>query len=61
LDQVVKKHRAPRSEVIRRALELYFYRLESERDARIYEERPLDASELALADDAKAWQRSPAW
>lgn len=50
-----------RSDVIRRALETYLYRLECERDARAYEEQPLTDAELSLADDPRGWKPTPAW
>jgi metal-responsive CopG/Arc/MetJ family transcriptional regulator len=61
LDRVVGALRASRSEVIRRALDVYLYRLECERDARAYEKQPLSDAELALADDPDAWQGAPSW
>jgi len=61
LDRAARRLKESRSEVLRRALELYLYRLECERDARVYAEKPLSDSELALADDPKAWKGTPAW
>jgi len=39
----------------------HLYRLESERDARRYEESPLSDKELAFADDPKALASMPEW
>lgn len=61
LDRAARGLRESRSEVVRRALELYLYRLECERDARAYQSAPLSDAELALADDPKAWKGTPAW
>jgi Arc/MetJ-type ribon-helix-helix transcriptional regulator len=61
IDALVGQHHGSRSDVIRRALELYLYRLACERDAQRYAELPLTDSELALADDQRAWSATPAW
>lgn len=61
LGRVAKGLHSSRSEVIRRALELYLYRLDCERDASVYARQPLTPSELALADDADGWKDTPAW
>jgi metal-responsive CopG/Arc/MetJ family transcriptional regulator len=61
LDRVVDALHASRSEVIRRALDVYLYQLECERDARAYERQPLSDAELALADDPEAWRGTPTW
>ena len=46
---------------MRRAIELYLYRLACERDACRYEALPLTDAELALADDPQAWAGTPEW
>lgn len=61
LERVAGAAHASRSEVIRRAIELYLYRLDCERDARAYEALPLSDAELALADDPKGWTGTPGW
>jgi Arc/MetJ-type ribon-helix-helix transcriptional regulator len=61
VDRLVRALRTSRSDVIRRALELYLYRLECEHDARVYELEPLTSSELALADEEQAWKGTPTW
>lgn len=61
IDQIVGALHSSRSGVIRRALELYLYRLECERDACAYEQHGLTDVELALADDPEAWKGTPAW
>ncbi len=61
LDRVVSAGIQSRSEAVRRAIELYVYRLECERDAKRYEELPLSDAELALADDHDGWAGTPAW
>ncbi len=54
-----------RSEVIRRAIDLYLYRLACERDAAIYDAIPPDdADYLADAeavDQLSAWSTTPKW
>jgi predicted transcriptional regulator len=61
VERVAKGMHSTRSEVIRRALELYLYRLDCERDAHVYSREPLTAAELALADDPDGWKDTPAW
>jgi Arc/MetJ-type ribon-helix-helix transcriptional regulator len=61
IDDLVERGHGSRSEVIRRALELYLYRLACERDAQRYEEIPLTEQELSLADDERGWDATPAW
>ncbi len=60
-DALVPERHRSRSEVIRRALDLYLYRIECERDAEAYQHEPLTDDELALADDDRAWESTPAW
>ena len=61
IDELVPSVHASRSEVIRRAIDVYLYRLACERDAARYDAVPLTDSELALADDRRAWQSAPEW
>ena len=61
VDQAANRLQATRSDLIRRALELYLYRLECQRDAAVYEQLPLTDAELALADDAEGWSTTPQW
>jgi Arc/MetJ-type ribon-helix-helix transcriptional regulator len=61
IDSLVEGGHHSRSEVIRRALDLYLYRLACERDAQRYGELPLTDAELALADDERGWSATPAW
>ena len=61
LDAVVAGAHDSRSDAVRRAIELYVYRLACERDAQRYAELPLTDAELALADDSDAWSGTPAW
>lgn len=61
LDVLVPTSHSSRSEAVRRAIELSLYRLACEHDARQYERLPLDAAELALADDPDAWSDTPPW
>jgi metal-responsive CopG/Arc/MetJ family transcriptional regulator len=61
LDAVIPEQHATRSEAIRRAIELYLYRLASEHDAHQYERLPLTDSELALTDDPESWSDTPQW
>lgn len=61
IDDLVQQGHGSRSEVIRRALELYLYRLACERDAERYDEQPLSEVELSLTDDERGWSATPAW
>ncbi|MBA3288321.1 MAG: CopG family transcriptional regulator [Acidimicrobiia bacterium] len=61
LDQVARATHHSRSEAVRRAIELYVYRLACERDASRYDELPLTDAELALADDPASWSGTPPW
>ena len=61
LDELVAAGHQSRSEAVRRAIELYLYRVQCERDARRYEELPLTASELAFANDPAGWDATPQW
>jgi Arc/MetJ-type ribon-helix-helix transcriptional regulator len=61
LDALVPDTHPSRSEAVRRAIELYLYRLACERDARRYEQLPLTPAELAMADDLEAWHGTPPW
>ena len=61
LDAVVPGTHPSRSDAVRRAIELYLYRLACENDARQYERHPLTDAELALADDPESWRDTPAW
>ncbi len=61
IDALVPDHHRSRSEVIRRAVDLYLYGLACERDADLYSALPLTTGELAMADDPAAWEATPAW
>lgn len=61
MDRLVGSVHASRSDVIRRALDLYLYRLQCEADARRYEASPLSDAELALGDDPDAMASMPEW
>ncbi|MGH9157480.1 MAG: ribbon-helix-helix domain-containing protein [Acidimicrobiales bacterium] len=61
IDAIVPTRHKSRSEVIRRAIEFYLYRLACEQDAAAYEARPFDDGEMILADDPTAWNATPAW
>jgi len=61
LDALIAGKHSTRSEAIRRAIELYLYRLAYEHDAQQYERLPLTDSEFALADDQESWSETPAW
>lgn len=50
-----------RSEALRRALELYLYRVACERDADRYAEQPLTEAEVAVGDDPRDWEATPSW
>ena len=61
LDALVPSTHPSRSEAVRRAIELYLYRLACEHDAEQYERLPLGDAELSLADDPAAWSDTPPW
>jgi Arc/MetJ-type ribon-helix-helix transcriptional regulator len=61
LDALVPNAHASRSDAIRQSVELYLYRLACERDAELYEQRPLTDEELALAKDPGSWADTPTW
>jgi metal-responsive CopG/Arc/MetJ family transcriptional regulator len=61
LDALVPATHASRSDAVRRAIELYLYRLACEHDARQYERLPLTDAELSLADDPDTWSNTPPW
>ena len=58
IDALVGHLHESRSDVLRRALDLYLYQLECERDAAIYQRLPLSADELAFAS---SWENAPEW
>jgi Ribbon-helix-helix protein, copG family len=60
IDRLVPAVHGTRTELIRRAVELYLYRLECERDAQRYEELPLTPEELSMSS-AVNWSSAPAW
>jgi Arc/MetJ-type ribon-helix-helix transcriptional regulator len=61
LDSLVPRTHASRSELVRRSIELYLYRLGCEQDAERYARQPLTDDELALSDDPEAWSGTPSW
>ncbi len=61
LDALVPQVHPSRSEALRRALELYLYRVACEQDAEAYERQPLTEAELAVGDDARNWEATPSW
>lgn len=61
LDALVPERHASRSAAIRRALELYLYRVASERDAEAYDAQPLTEAELAVGSEPENWEATPAW
>ena len=61
LDHLVPAAHASRSEAIRRAIELYVYRLSAERDASAYDRVPLTEAEQALVEDSDGWSDVPRW
>jgi Arc/MetJ-type ribon-helix-helix transcriptional regulator len=61
LDHLVPAPHGSRSEAVRRAIELYLYRLAAEHDAAVYDRLPLTDVELSFADDPDAWNLTPQW
>ena len=61
LDDLVPVTHSSRTEAIRRAVELYLYRLACERDAEIYDRFPLTEEEMAQANSPEVWSTLPPW
>ncbi len=61
IDAMVPSVHESRTELIRRAIELYLYRMACERDARIYEELPLTDTETSQFETPTNWEAAPAW
>lgn len=61
LDELVPDTHRSRSDAVRRAIEVYLYRLACEHDAFLYDQNPLTETELALADAPDAWSATPPW
>ena len=61
IDDAAGRLHSTRSELIRRALELYLSRLASEHDAAVYDQLPLTDMELAFAHDPEGWSATPPW
>ncbi|MCB9372552.1 MAG: ribbon-helix-helix protein, CopG family [Microthrixaceae bacterium] len=61
LDALVPEVHPSRSEGLRRALELYLYRVACERDAERYAGQPLSEAEIAVGDDVRDWEATPSW
>lgn len=61
VDRHVPSQHPSRSDLIRRAIELYLHRLAAERDVAAYERAPLTDAELSLADDLAGWESTAPW
>ena len=61
IDAAVPEFHESRSQLVRRAVELYLYRLACERDADRYESLPMTDDEMAFSDDPENWKLTPAW
>jgi len=61
IDALVPDQHPSRSEVVRRAVELYLYRLACEHDVVRYQTAPPTDDELALAGDESSWETTPQW
>ena len=61
LDHLVPTPHGSRSEAVRRAIEMYLYRLAAEHDAIVYDRQPLTDAEMSLADDPDEWSSAPQW
>ena len=61
LDALVPSVHPSRSEALRRALELYLYRVACERDAERYSAVPLTDTDVAVGDDLRDWAATPSW
>ena len=59
IDALVPELHESRSELVRRAIELYLYRIACERDAAKYDEQPLTDQELAAS--RTGWELTPKW
>lgn len=61
IDALVPASHRSRSDAVRRAIEVYLYRLACERDAEAYARMPQSDGELALADDPQGWAATAPW
>ena len=61
IDRLVPSIHETRSDLVRRAIELYLYRVACERDAKVYEDLPLSDAELSIGDDPQNWVAAPSW
>ena len=61
IDAMVPQVHESRTELIRRAIELYLYRIACEKDARIYESMPLTEAEMSQFEGPADWDQAPAW
>lgn len=61
IDRFVPSVHETRSDLIRRAIELYLYRLACEHDAKVYAALALTDAELSIGDDVRNWEAAPAW
>jgi Arc/MetJ-type ribon-helix-helix transcriptional regulator len=61
IDRLVPELHQSRSELIRRAIELYLYKVASEKDAAIYASQPLTNAELSLGAAVENWSAAPQW
>jgi metal-responsive CopG/Arc/MetJ family transcriptional regulator len=61
LDELVPEKHSTRSEAVRRAIEVYLYRLACERDAEIYARFPLTEEEMAQANSPEVLSTLPPW
>ena len=61
LDELVSSTHPSRSDAVRRAIEIYLYRLACDRDAQRYQDVRLTEAELAFSDDSAAWSGTPPW
>lgn len=61
IDRLVPLLHETRSAVVRRAIDMYLYRLACERDAAIYDALPLSDAELSTASDLRNWDAAPKW
>jgi len=61
VDALVPDRHPSRSDALRRALELYLYRVACARDAGVYARVPPTEAERSMGDNARDWKATPAW
>jgi len=61
IDRLAENTHSSRSDLVRRAIKQYLYRLACEEDAAKYDAIPLTEDELAMMRDPDIWKTAPPW